>query len=525
MRIRDVAGGIAAGYLARALQLMASIALVPFLVRDDILGLAGYGEVFTLLSFSAVLNLVTDGLRVSFARSISLAIVQGGRDVRDLLGSSLKLFVGVAAVFVATSALFSKPILDMVGIGVTQQMQQALVLACGVAVVETVPYGFESHVLARGRMVFLNSVRSIEVVVRTVLFFVVLSHLEASPRSYLVIMFVTIGARQAALAAYVRAGWPGDVRGWMRAPLHAAWQTALYSLPVSGSSASFYILNRFTVILANRFLGATESGYVALVLNTLDRYVGEVLFSVVRPILVPVASRLTPSSLSTSARRWLYQADALYSAVMLVTVFALVTLLPLGIPLWLGRGYDAFVLPMQLMLVGTAARLATSVRQSMLIAHGHAKHIAIVSALALIPVMAGMLAGVFAYGSWAAIVAGISAYYVVSSIFGVSGEFERIVPPPVTYRVGGGLRFALILGAMAAVSLTASRAVMADPRGMEWLWLALAWLGSVAGCAGIADRFLIRLRDASETLRKLRDDSHRELSAGVPATVAPEPRL
>jgi hypothetical protein len=511
VRIRDVASGIAAGYFTRGIQLLATLLLVPFLLADDILGVDGYGEVFTLLAFASVLSLLTDGLRVSFSRSISLSIAREPHLTASLLGSAVKLNSGIGFVFLGGILLFSNSLLDALGIALTEHNEHALLLAGAVAFAETVPFAFESYLLARGRMVFLNGIRAAEVVVRTLGLFVVLSGAEASTRSYLLVLFLTIFFRQACIAGYVLYRWSSELAGLIRAPLSDALATVHYSLAVSGSSFSFYALTRFTIILANRFLGSTESGYLALVLNTLDRYVSELLFSVLRPILIPVASMLHPRTLSESGRLWLLRAVALYTSLMLVAIFSIVTLLPLVVPLWLGSDFQLLILPMQAVLIGTAARLATSLKHSMLIAHGQAPRLAVISFLTLIPAVLAILWGVLGLRSWSAIAFAVSGYHVIAGIVGVVGGFDRLLDRSGTPESRPTLRFLAMLAGMTGVALSASYLLGDLLAESRWPSAALVWLLTVGIFLAITDRLSIRISEALRTLRKLRDDSHREL--------------
>ena len=101
MKLRQLAAGIATGYVAKVVQFIAAVALVPFLLRPEILSLEGYGRAFTLIAFMGAGTLITVGVRLSFERSISKAV---GSDphgstgqVGSLIGSGTALLLLLCA--------------------------------------------------------------------------------------------------------------------------------------------------------------------------------------------------------------------------------------------------------------------------------------------------------------------------------------------------------------------------------------------------------------------------------------------
>ena len=74
MKLKQLVAGVATGYVTKAVQFVASMALVPFLLRPEVLGVENYGRVFTLIAFMSFGTVLTAGIRLSFVRSISQAV-------------------------------------------------------------------------------------------------------------------------------------------------------------------------------------------------------------------------------------------------------------------------------------------------------------------------------------------------------------------------------------------------------------------------------------------------------------------
>src|SRR5262245_58317993 len=110
MKLHQLVSGIASGYVTKGIQLVVSLIMVPFFLREEVLGLDGYGRAFTISALVGFLPLFTDGLSFALIRSVSRALDQsGGGAIAEVLGAGIKIMSAssgaVAGAMVALSAI------------------------------------------------------------------------------------------------------------------------------------------------------------------------------------------------------------------------------------------------------------------------------------------------------------------------------------------------------------------------------------------------------------------------------------
>jgi hypothetical protein len=224
MNLIDLIRGIGTGYLVRLLQVAASVLVVPFLLQDDVLGIESYGRIFAIISTLSIVNLLTDGLRVSYSRSISQALSRSSADVARCVGAGLKVMAIIVIVVGVTLFATSGHFLDLLGIPGTPEWQAALAFAIVHVVVENALYVFQSYALARGRLDFVNQVLAFEVILRNVAMVVVFLVYEGSASGYMAIFSAGVVLRCVAFALFGLTRHREDFRGMWKAPMRSVFQ-------------------------------------------------------------------------------------------------------------------------------------------------------------------------------------------------------------------------------------------------------------------------------------------------------------
>lgn len=506
MNLVTLIRGILSGYALRLIQILASLLVVPFLLQDHILGIETYGRCVAITAALSFLNVVTDGLRVSYSRSIAKALSDSETRVADCVGSGLKVMVLFVALASAALLAGRSHLLSLLGVPVTDEWLAAIAFAIAFVLVENLLYVFESYVLARGRLDFVNQVLAAEVILRNLAYVVLFSHAGGSAVSYMGILSLGSVARCLVFTLYATRRHPNDFDGMWRAPMRGASEVIRYSLSLSAASLHFFIFQRLSIPLVNRFVGAAEAGLLAIALNTIALNASQVLFSVVRPILVPIASRIDLGALSERRRQLIHQVDCLYAASVGLVMAPLVAALPAVVVLWLGEEYDELVFPAQFLVSAAALQVSFNLRRAFLVGQGEAPVLARIS-LALTAV--ALVALVFSVGwlaSWVAVAITIGTLTALSGAVTSGLVFERRMLRPQDPGQGQTLRRIVALGAALGFGWWLSGKV-----GASVLWAAVG-AGVTATVMLVAAHLLVLpLPSSIRLLRRIRGGARASL--------------
>ncbi|MEM7410412.1 MAG: hypothetical protein AAF430_09280, partial [Myxococcota bacterium] len=304
MKVRQLIGGIASGYAYKAVLLASTLFLVPFFLRESVFGIEGYGTIFAILAYVNVLALFTGPLYLSFSRTISSAVGEIGHagrcDTQHPLGTGLKVLLGACGVLTGATILWRAELLGWIGLEPTPDAQLALALAAASYAMENGLILFRVPLITRGEIAFVNGVLMLEAAFRAVAFLVVFTLGPAAIAHYFAVQLGFVALRQLALFGRLRIRFPEDLRGSVRAPWLRDLRSLRYSLSVTALTTSDMLVERIPVLLASRFFGPAESGYVALTIHTIRGNVLQAFSTVLQPIAVPVAARLDPRRMATN---------------------------------------------------------------------------------------------------------------------------------------------------------------------------------------------------------------------------------
>lgn len=425
MNLNQLATGVLSGYIFKAAQVAISLVIVPFLLAPDVLGVDDYGRTFAILGATGLFSIATIGLHNAADRAITRAVASarpGSTDVSELLGSAIKVHALVSLAWVVPFVVFDEWVLRSLGIPVEAGYSEAVWAAGAISLLECALYPVRSPLIARGDIAYANLITMLELLFRTASVFLVFSWVGGSVSSFLAIQAFFTLARQ--IAYYYRLAKSDRVH-LVRAPIARAFETIRYAGPVSLAEGSTLLVRNLPVILASRFLGPTDAGYVAVVANTLQGYVLQIFLAVFQPIAVPIASRLRLAQASSSKRARFRQLEAGYAFVIACVFGQAIIWTPVLLPVWLGSEFVPIVLATQIMIAGCGIQTSNLIRRSILIGHGLLPDaVPAIVASALVSSISMAIAFALFHTWFAAIVIG-TMHMIVSSAFGIDRVFSR----------------------------------------------------------------------------------------------------
>ncbi|MBK7949415.1 MAG: hypothetical protein IPK00_11915 [Deltaproteobacteria bacterium] len=298
-----------------------------------------------------------------------------------------------------------------------------MIAAGAISFLENALYLLRAPLIARGDIAYVNLVGMLELVARTIVVFAAFTLGTASVARFFGIQAAFTLARQLAFLARLEAG---DRRGLWRARIGHAADAVRYAGPVSLAEGSTVLVRNVPVMLASRFLGATEAGYVAIVANTLQGYILQTFLAVFQPVAVPIASRLRLSQASPARLRRFLEIESVYALGIAMLFAQAILWTPLLIPLWLGDEFEAIVLATQIMIAGCGIQTSTLIRRSILIGHGALPAaVPIIATSALVSTVLTAVLVVVSH-SWLGAVVVATGHMVVSSSLGIDRVFGRL---------------------------------------------------------------------------------------------------
>jgi len=509
LKLRQIAGGVATGYFTKAIQFVTTMLLVPFLLRPDVLGVEEYGRAFTLIAFMGVCSFVTAGIRLSFLRSISQGIGEqiAGRDsdVGSLIGSGTAILTVICGALAFVGTAFEEPILSAVRFPSDPSYGTAWHLAMLWMFAENGLFLFRGPLMTRGAISYVNWVSATEVIARAGVLVWLLPGSDAPIVTYFVVNSVAALLRCAAFIGWSLGFEPSDLRGIHVTRLSKVREIVAYSGSITVAEGASFAVRRAPVLLASRYLGATEAGFVAIVVNTIQDYVLQVLFTVIQPLAVPIAARFDPRRISQSARAFFYDLEALYCGSVILVISGGIVLAPDLIRLWLGPDFQSIVLPAQVILAGCGIEITYSIRKSLLIGQGlFADAVWRIGGLA-VATAALTVAAIVVARDWVLAVFVIGGYMVASNVVGIgvvwSRHFER-----GEHETPGSRRFVAFAPSFALAAFGSSFVT-------EGSWLvdatvAVAVLVSALGCV---TWLVIPIGQARSTIARLLRSMDRDL--------------
>jgi O-antigen/teichoic acid export membrane protein len=506
LKLQQIVSGIASGYVTKLAQLVVSLMLVPFFLRDDVLGLEGFGRTNTIIAVIAFLPLLTDGLASSFMRSVSRSLdrSEDGLRTSDVLGAGFKILGSACGLAIGLLMALSPFVLSMVGLEPSRHVA-ALALAGAAFWVENICIVARTPLVGRGQISVVNATCAAEVMLRAVAYLAVFTAWPATLVGYFAIQLAFVLLRTLVLLFFLATRWPDDLRGWWRAPWAAGRASVREAWSITTQMGFDVIAHRVPIVVVNRFLGPEASGLAALAVNTIRMYVLHSLFAVLQPIAVPLAARIDPRRISPGRRELLWRLEAVFVFVSGLLVTSFVAAMSYLIPLWLGPSYTVVILPVQAMLLACVIEIAFNGRLSLLFGNGLlGAAVPGYVAAAAVSLTASTVAAVV-YGSWQLAVFGVALYFPLATSLGTDRAFRRhLLTEPERPRSHPLAFLVLGTGVAWALSTWTGDGLAAAVAGVAIQAVAMAVL---------AHFLLLPLPAAYATLRTLRNSLDRSILA------------
>lgn len=428
MNLNQLATGVFSGYATKAIQLIASLVLVPFLLDREILGVEDYGRAFAILGVTGIFSFVVVGFHFSAERMIARSVGEtgssGSLSTIDLLGSATKVLLLTSVAYLAPLFFFESRILNWLGIPLEPRYHIALLAAGSISLLENGLYLFRVPLIARGDIAFVNLVGMLEITCRTLIVFLVFSSTDATIATLLIIQATFTLARQTAFILRLDSSERSRL---LRAPLSHSIETLRYARLISVVEGSTLFVRNIPVIVASRCLGPTEAGFVAIVANTIQGYILQTFLAVFQPLAIPLAARLRFSEMNQSRRTQFLEIESLYVLAIALLFGQAIIWTPHLIPIWLGAGFEEITLPTQIMIAGCGLQTSSLIRRAMLIAHGELSRTIITVATSAIVSTILMVIGVVWFDSWFAAIVFSATHIAASNALGFDRVFSGLL--------------------------------------------------------------------------------------------------
>lgn len=507
MRVVDIARGMLTGYGLRLLQIFATLLVVPYLLRDDMLGIDDYGRVYSILGALSLIALLTDGLKAAFARVISRSLSDDDASTGRVIGSAAKIMTAVCSIATIVLVVAHREFLELLAIPVEFDYRAGWILAVLAVVLENALFILTSLLTARGRMDVMNVVLAFEVIGRNAVFVGWFHHFGASLTAYFSIYLAGVAIRMIAVLVYATTAWRGDFQGFWSGRIADSAEAVRYSFSLSLSSVNYFVFQRLSIPLTARFIGPAEAGMLAIALNTIANNLSQVIFNVARPLLIPVASRIRFDRLSESRARLLLDVDGLYTVLVCTVTAPMIAFMPTLIEVWLGAERSVLVVPAQILIAGATIQVGFNVRRALLVGQGLAAMIARVSLVCGALGLPALYWALVEKQDWWWVAVVIALVGSAASAIGIGIGFDKVGLLPDTARPRRGLRALFVM----AVSLGTAAVLSRSLDGTISIASLAAPLVAVLVTLGCSQLVLTGFADARSTFVKLRKGSHRSI--------------
>ncbi len=430
--------GVASGYILKLMQIVCNLVLIPFLISNKVLGLAGYGQLSAVLATIGLLTALYDGWRLSCARRLGIAEKVGEAVYMPLLVMTLVpiILLGLCAFF------YGDYILVWLGFG--DDFQNLALIIVVYFLFEQVNFLSEQCFHAKGKTWIVNSVLLLEVFCRTLTIYVLFTVWQPSIElylkifvAYMIIKYIVYGlwliTRRSAIGV--------DTLGFS---IYREMGTFYYSLPLSVKGLSIFSVFRLSVVVVNKYLSSELAAIYSILMVTLRNYITQLFVSVLRPMIVPLSAGIGLSQFSNQSQlRSLLKNYELFVCTISLFVALLV---PYWLSAWLQQDLSAYYF---LYISGVAffgLESSSSIKNFLLVSQGYAKiltlfalilslvHVSYLSCIFLLHDMLAIQWVIMGVICFILLYAGISVPYLFSKKI-VKEYDRRVFILPVIYTV------------------------------------------------------------------------------------------
>ena len=474
---RNVLYGLASGYFLKGVQFLVSLLMIPFLLSDGMLGIAGFGQVATLLALYALLLIVTDGVRVSQTRTIARSIDTEAENGK-IVGSCIQI---IAIISLPISLiLFSFPgvVSELAGLPSNPQMTLAVTITGIIYFVENVFSIVVSGLHAIRKTYLVNAVICGEVITRNATIFLIFIFFEASVIIYFEIFLIVMLLKFVVSLILSAIHRPSLFKGLTQARPAYGLPTLIYSFPILANSLTPALLYRGSVVIVNKFLGSEAAAFFSILVVTIRNYVTQLTYGSLHPMMVPLSARINPGALSEKDSKFVSESFRCYTIGVFGLCFAISACARDILSLWLGADYAFLSLAFQGFMFAAALDLSVSPIRSFLIAHGHASRLFRLTLPVGLICFVGMLVSVALGAPWEMAIVSIMIFTLISYGIVVDWVFAAEFPGLPLSRSG--------FGSMARGLAASILGIVAWGAGMMSVEFSNAFAGTAAGLIVVA---------------------------------------
>jgi O-antigen/teichoic acid export membrane protein len=363
--LRKIAINIGSGYAQKVVQTICGLITVPILLSDSGLGFSGYGELAVALSISALVSTMYDGFRLTASRRIGLS-------KSDFRSETYRLTLWILIVTLPAAIIlvtFSTGIYALAGL--TETSENLIYLIVSSLLIEQASYVIEQSYHAQLKTAFVNTLSSFEVLARMIAIWVIFSDGKQTIDTYfeiviftsafkLIAMMLTTVRHQVSDRTFIPTGFSTYVRE---------------SISISLNGISITLVFRISIILANKLFSSEMAAVFSITFLTIRNYLNQLFVSVIRPMVIPLASRFDLKN-GHHERRYLYNnAIALYEVLVTTSTIFLAASITLWLPAWLGDHLNTYFSIIALAIIAIGLECALSLKSMTLFSQGSGRQV------------------------------------------------------------------------------------------------------------------------------------------------------
>lgn len=325
---------IGSGYALKVVQIFCSLITVPILISDKGLGLNGYGKLAVALSLSALMSMLFDGFRLIASKSI-------GRQ-HDLLYVQmfkvLQIFIVLSAPVLVTIALLANPLIPFLGL--VGQPVAIVYLVVVYFVFEQLLYVVEQYYHSQVKTFVVNISNGIEAVVRLFLILIVFTNHQGTQSDYLLIFIATYLCKLLNYLIFIIIANTGK-----HLVLTSFSEIKFFikeAFPLSLRGVSSFLVFRMSIIYANKYLSSEAAAVFSIIFVTTRGYLTQIFVNVMRPMVIPVVSRISFASVGDEKLTKYKNIISFYEYLALSSISLIACFTPLWLPLWLGDSFRQY---------------------------------------------------------------------------------------------------------------------------------------------------------------------------------------
>jgi O-antigen/teichoic acid export membrane protein len=428
---RNVFYGLASGYVLKGVQFLVSLLMIPFLLGDRVLGIAGYGQVATLLALNGLLLIITDGVRVSQSRTIARSIDTESENGKTV-GSCAQIIAMISLPVALITILYPEFVSGLAGLPRNADMNLSVRIIGTIYLVENLFSVFVASLHAVGRTYIVNAVNFGEVIIRSAFIFAIFTISESSVLIYFKIFLSVLIIKYLIFLFIANRSQPYLFVGISKARPKYGVPTLMYSFPVLANSLTPALLYKGSVVIVNKFLGSEAAAFLSILVVTIRNYITQVTYGSLHPMMVPLSARIDTVALSETASKFISESFRFYTIGVFGLCFVISAFSRDILTFWLGPDYAFLSLALQGFLFSSALDLSVSPIRSFLIAHGHASRLFRLTLPVGMACFAGMCASVALGAPWEIVIVFIMIFSFVS--YGIivdwvfASEFPSLSP-------------------------------------------------------------------------------------------------